>query len=113
MCIRDRVTDTGAIEGFVDRVIADNPDKVEKARQRLAKIIVPEQFLVDVTSLAMSLGIQSLRAPIFTVKIATILAALRGGSQINQEDILESISLTISHKANFFPDFQENEPVVE
>ena len=27
-----QVTDTGAIEGFVDRVIADNPDKVEKAR---------------------------------------------------------------------------------
>ena len=115
-CLSDRTAFCLNLDGIPHSIVKNiqiDKNKVEKARQRLAKIIVPEQFLVDVTSLAMSLGIQSLRTPIFTVKIAGILAALRGASQINQEDILESISLTISHKARFFPDFQENEPVPE
>ena len=34
-----QITDTGAIEGFVDQVIADNPDQVQQYREGKTKVI--------------------------------------------------------------------------
>jgi aspartyl-tRNA(Asn)/glutamyl-tRNA(Gln) amidotransferase subunit B len=34
-----QITDSGEIEGFVDQVIADNPDQVEQYREGKTKVI--------------------------------------------------------------------------
>ena len=85
-------------------------ERVKKARQILGNVKIPEKFLLDVTHLALSLGINSFRPPIFTMKVATVLAALRGSKTLIEKDVLESISLTLSHRAKFLPDIQEDNP---
>ena len=96
----------------VSKLIIDKK-KIKKAKRSLSNIKVPEKFLGDVISLAMSLGVNSFRPPIFTIKVASVLAALRGSEKLIEEDILESISLTLSHRAKFFPDIQEDNPKPE
>ncbi len=84
--------------------------QIQKAKDTLKKITVPENFLKDVTNLGVCLGINSLRPPFFTIKVSSILAALRGSTSVSEKDILESISLTLSHRTQFYPNIEEDNP---
>jgi len=85
-----------------------NKKKIANAKVALLKMKVPENFYLDVTNLSVSLGIMSMRPPFFTIKVATILAAARGSDKVEEEDILDSITLTLSHRAKFLPNIQED-----
>lgn len=73
-------------------------EQVRAARQRLADVVIPAQIYTQITSLALSLGVQGHRADIVLLKAARAHAALREQEQIDQQDLREVAWLALPHR---------------
>ena len=79
------------------------PHAIEKFRERLAQIEVPDVAIEAITTAAQGLGIDSLRAIYFTIRASKAVAVLRGGDQLTQEDIQTATRLVFAHRITALP----------
>ena len=79
------------------------PYAIEKFRESLAQIEVPDVAIEAITTAAQGLGIDSLRAIYFAIRASKVIAALRGGDQLTQEDIQTATQLVFAHRITALP----------
>lgn len=72
-------------------------------RRSARKITAPDDVLEDLTILAVSLGITSLRAPTFALCAAQTHAAFNGRDRLCQDDIAAAVALVYAHRATQLP----------
>jgi magnesium chelatase subunit D len=70
----------------------------------ISNIALPENALTEVTEIALRLGIDSLRAPMFALWAAKGIAALAGRTRVTQDDIEAACVLTLTHRATQMPE---------
>jgi magnesium chelatase subunit D len=103
-----------SLDGIAD---ADAPpirldaDLLRRARVALAGIRLPARATEDLTAVAFRLGIDGLRAPLLALRLARVIAALRGHAGVRREDIVTAAELAFAHRATILPDTSpENTP---
>jgi magnesium chelatase subunit D len=74
------------------------------ARARLGGIRQPAVAAERLAGVALRLGISGLRAPLLALRLARVLAALRGHAGIRREDILTAAELAFAHRATILPE---------
>ena len=74
------------------------------ARARLGGIRHPTYAAERLTGAAFRLGIDGLRAPLLALRLARVMAALRGHAGIRHEDILTAAELAFAHRATILPE---------
>lgn len=80
------------------------PGDIAKARARPVKI-TPD-ILRQITEIADQLGIDSMRAPMFTIRAAKAHAALLGNVSVRSDDLQIACALTLAHRATRMPEPQ-------
>lgn len=76
--------------------------RLSAARERLPFVETPGDVLPHLVKLATDLGIDSLRAPLFSLAAARASAAFRGSLTVTAEDIALAAGLTLAHRATQF-----------
>jgi magnesium chelatase subunit D len=84
--------------------LAPDPAALAEARARLAGLRQPAGAGERLAGVAFRLGIPGLRAPILALRLARVIAALRGHAGIRREDILTAAELAFAHRARILPD---------
>lgn len=90
-----------------------------QARARLQAVSCPPALVESLCATALLLGVESPRALILTVRLARVLAALRGRDEVHQDDARDATALALAHRATRLPmqdesiDDQEAEPPPE
>ena len=84
------------------------PD-IAKARAQLALVQHDPALITQVTTVANTFGIDSLRAPLFTLRAARANAALAGQDIVTEEDVEVACALTLAHRATRIPKPQTQE----
>lgn len=74
------------------------------AKGTCGDVFVSEDQARDLVSAATSLGIGSLRAPLYAIAVARALAAIFGRSNANADDVQYAAALVFGHKAMVLPD---------
>lgn len=74
------------------------------AKGACGDVILTEDQARDLVSAATSLGIGSLRAPLYAIAVARALAAIFGRSNANADDVQHAAALVFGHKAMVLPD---------
>lgn len=77
---------------------------LDQARARLPRVRVPAKVGERLAAVAMTLGIPGLRAPLLALRLARVLAALRGHAGVRREDVLTAAELAFAHRARTFPE---------
>ncbi|WP_291836852.1 magnesium chelatase subunit D [Limimaricola sp.] len=83
------------------------PD-IEAARARLSAVTVPGNMAAQVADITLRLGIDSLRAALFTLRAARAQAALKRHDAVTQADLELACQLVLAHRATQVP--VEEEP---
>jgi magnesium chelatase subunit D len=84
--------------------LALDRDRIATARARFLKLRVPPRAAVTLTGVATSLGIDSLRAPLLALRLARVVAALRGHAGVRREDVTTAAELVFAHRATRWPE---------
>ncbi len=79
------------------------------AQARALPYVAPE-LIKQITHIAAQLGIDSLRAPLFTLRAAKAHATLHDRDTVNAEDIEIACALTLAHRATRIPEPAPQEP---
>lgn len=82
--------------------------KIKNASLLLEKIELPEDLAQPICHIAQALGIFSIRAPLQTIAIARILAALQDEITVTQKHIETAVRLVLSPRATCVPKDQED-----
>ncbi|WP_296372690.1 magnesium chelatase subunit D [Yoonia sp.] len=85
-------------------------DTVNRATSDLRTITHNPDILHQITAIATQLGIDSLRAPLFTLRAARALAALLGRDRVTSDDLETACALTLAHRATRVPEPEPQEP---
>lgn len=80
---------------------------ITAARNRLGQVTCPSALRDDLVTIAASLGVSSLRAPLFALAAARALAALFGDMTVSSDHIRLAAELVYAHRATAFPDAAE------
>jgi magnesium chelatase subunit D len=105
--LADRLALFLTLDGIAD---ADAPPLVldaaelAEARARLGGIRQPAVVAERLAGVALRLGINGLRAPLLALRLARVIAALRGHAGIRREDILTAAELAFAHRATILPE---------
>ena len=83
--------------------------QINTAQKKLRSIPIEKHVILTLTQICLKLGIDSLRGPILAGYAARASAALANHNSIQEEDILESVKLVLSHRATMLPDEEEIE----
>ena len=76
---------------------------LEEARAALPGVSVPDEVLTAVCHTALALGIGSMRGSSQCVQVARALAALEGGSTIDDDHAAAAVRLVLAHRATQLP----------
>ena len=68
---------------------------------------LPRDTVETITRIALDLGIDSLRAPLFTLRTARAYAMLLGRNSVTFDDLETACALTLVHRATRFPEAEE------
>ena len=92
--------------------LQDTTDTPPTSAINSCDVIVPADLIDQVTNIACTLGIDSMRAPLFALRAARANAALSGRTQITAEDVEIACALTFAHRATRVPEpqTQDQEP---
>ena len=80
------------------------PDDLKALGKAARKVTVPADIPDQLVTLAVGLGIPSLRAPSFALRAAQALAALAGREQVKETDITTAVDLVYAHRATQLPE---------
>ena len=82
-------------------------EDIAQARLILPRIIVPDDILQALCAAATSLGVHSLRAPLFALKAARCAAALEGTLHVTQAHAALAARLVLAPRATLLPSAKE------
>lgn len=111
--LADRLALFLTLEGITD---TDAPpltldvSALARARDRLPRVRVPAKAGERLAGVAVALGIPGLRAPLLALRLARVLAALRGHAGVRREDVLTAAELAFAHRARTFPEAATEPP---
>ncbi len=71
---------------------------------------LPSDAVIQITRIAVDLGIDSLRAPLFALRAAKAHAILNDRDQVTAEDVETACALTLAHRATRIPEPAPQEP---
>ena len=100
----DGLSHAQATEAFYD------PDDIAAARDRLRHVTVPADAVAALCSVAASLGIASLRAPLLAVRVARAAAALDGLDAVARAHVEVAARLVLAPRATIMPAPPEDVP---
>lgn len=84
------------------------PDGLTNLRRAARKVSIPNDIPEQLVTLAISLGIYSMRAPSLALCAAQSNAALNGRAALRQDDITAAVTLVYAHRATQLP--QNDDP---
>ncbi len=84
-----------------------NIRKIESAKNRLKKITITKDIIHTYVTLALELGINSMRAPLMAGYAARAAAAFGGRDTIDKSDIVNGAKLVLAHRSMMLPTMQE------
>ena len=84
-------------------------DLIADARERLSALVIDEALIEAMTATALALGIASLRAPLFAVRVAAASAALAAKCEIDADDAALAVRLTLAHRATQLPTSEDED----
>jgi magnesium chelatase subunit D len=84
--------------------LALDPQAVQAARDRLPRMRVSAKVGERLAAVALALDIPGLRAPLLALRLAQVLAALRGHAGVRRQDVLTAAELVFAHRARRFPE---------
>ena len=87
------------------------PSSVEKIRTEVRGVTLPAELMEEAVTLAASLGISSLRAPLLLGYAAQAHAALHVRDEVTDEDLKVAVMLVYPHRATRLP--QDLEPEMQ
>ena len=76
---------------------------VAAARDRLARVVCPEDAGEALCGAALALGVDSLRATLLAVRVARVVAALRGSEVVDGEALDAAVRLVLAPRATRLP----------
>ena len=79
------------------------PQEVLKARERLSQVTIGDEAVQALCAAALALGIDSLRASVFAVRVARAAAALAGSSTVEEEHTGVAARLVLAPRATRLP----------
>ncbi|RAI39178.1 magnesium chelatase ATPase subunit D [Rhodoplanes roseus] len=82
---------------------APDLDDVTAARARLSGIVAPDEVIEALCGTALSLGVDSIRAPLLALAVARAHAALAGRYEIAKEDAAVAARLVLAPRATRLP----------
>ncbi len=109
----DRLAFHMELEGLRQRDIGEalhDPAEILEARRRLAGVLVPDAALEALCGAAMSMGVASLRAPLFAVRVARVAAALDRRETIENDDLTLAARLVLAPRATRMPEMPPPPP---
>ncbi|MDO8984826.1 MAG: magnesium chelatase subunit D [Cypionkella sp.] len=83
-------------------------EQIAAARRRLAGVVLPAGALESLTTVALAMGIASLRAPLLALAVARALAAWRGEAVASDDTLRHSAELTLAHRGDL-PEVAEDQ----
>lgn len=86
------------------------PEGLELLQKVARKVALPPDLPGELVALAVSLGIDSLRAPTLALRAAQAHAALYGRGTVETEDMTAAVRLVYAHRATQLPESAEDEP---
>ncbi len=92
---------------------AYSADDLIAARAKLGDVEVDASVIEALVVVAARLGVASLRAPLFALRTARALAALRGSVSIEDDDVALAASLVLAPRATRSPAEEDNQPEPE
>jgi magnesium chelatase subunit D len=98
VCVDLRPCTVGDASGHVVS-IACTRDSLDAARDRLNRVEVPDALVEALCAAAVALGIDSLRMPLFAVRVARVMAALHGRSEAEAPDAAIAARLVFATRA--------------
>ena len=105
-CLKERISfyiDLNAIPYKRIKDFKIKKYRISKAKALFDKIEIPTNLYKDLFKITFTTGINSMRPPYFTLKVAKALSAFRGVKVLEEKDLIESIGLTLAHKIKYFP----------
>ncbi len=88
-------------EGFIERFKSNQEElrlRISRARELLAKVVMPEKLLETICKTCLDLKVDGLRPDIVISKVAVTLAAFEGRAEVSLEDVLVASELALSHR---------------
>ncbi|HEY0492899.1 MAG TPA: magnesium chelatase subunit D family protein [Candidatus Dormibacteraeota bacterium] len=73
-------------------------DTLEKARTRLVSVLLPGPIRELIAQLCMDGSVAGHRADLVVARTARALCALRGGAQVELDDVIEALELALAHR---------------
>jgi magnesium chelatase subunit D len=85
-------------------------EEVLSARQRLSHVKIDDEAVQALCAAALALGIDSLRASVFAVRVARVAAALAGSPSVEEEHIGVAARLVLAPRATRLPPPEPEQP---
>lgn len=82
-------------------------ERIQQARARLSAVKLDDEFVQALCQAALTLGIDSLRAPLLAAAVARAHAALAGRTQVEEADAAAAAHLVLGPRATRFPELTE------
>jgi magnesium chelatase subunit D len=77
-------------------------------RKQIDDIVIEDADARGVCELAMGFSVQSMRAPLYTVRLASVLAILRGSQKVEAKDLGRAARLVLTPRAKSMPRMEED-----
>lgn len=95
-----------ALADFAPMILPDDLAQLAKAMRR---VVVPDDIAEQLVTIAVTLGIVSLRAPTFALRAAQAHAALQKRTALTVEDITVAVDLVYAHRATRMPEAEQQD----